>query len=147
MSYEMMMGFGNNGGNGNKQDMVFGERIDVVQPPDGNVTAISPLAVGGIIALIGGLVLFAVAIPFGIGAASAATAAPEGRRWKAAKLGAVAGGFGGLAAYPILYGLTGSSGIARAMSSFATIALGVYMGIREREKLAQERAAFNLSAS
>ena len=144
----MMMGFGSNGvtdpmapQNGAIPDgIIVGERIDIGEPvPNGEI---SPWAIGGIVAVLGGLVLFAVAIPFGVGAAAGAIAAPEGRRKRAAKWGALAGGLGGMAAYPIVYGLTGSQGVARSMSSLAPIALGAYMGLREKQQLEAERADF-----
>ncbi len=90
------------------------------------------LVLGGLLALIGGVVLFAFAIPFGVGAISGAVAAPSGRKKHAAKWGALAGGVGGMVTYPVVNGLTGSSRVASAMSTLAPIALGAWVGVRER---------------
>jgi len=114
-----------------QQQPVVGEPIVLVEdeltPPPG-----SALAVGGLIALLGGLVLLSLAIPFAFGALSAAVVAPEGRKKHAAKWGAVAGGVGGMVAYPVMYGVTGNVNLSRAASALAPIALGAYVGNRER---------------
>ena len=138
--YERAFGFGDNGdptapiANGvMPQTIIAGERLDIETA--GNGHEMSPVAAAGVIGLLGGIVLFALAIPFGVGAISGAVAAPHGRKKTAAKWGALAGGLGGMAAYPIVFGLTGSRPVARSMSSLAPIALGAYMGVRERENV------------
>jgi len=128
--YERVMGFGADedvSSTPPAPDTIVGER------PEGG-SNVSPVVIGGLLAAFGGIVLFALAVPFGVGAISGAIAAPEGHKRRAAKWGALAGGLGGLATYPIVYGLTGSAGISRSMSSLAPIALGTYMGMRERER-------------
>jgi hypothetical protein len=138
--YERAFGFGDNGdptapiANGAmQQQYIVGERLDVEAA--GNGSEISPGVAVGLLGLLGGVVLFALAIPFGVGAVAGAVAAPEGRKKTAAKWGALAGGLGGMAAYPIVFGVTGSRPVARSMSSLAPIALGAYMGVRERENV------------
>lgn len=108
-----------------------GEQIPIDSAGNGQV---SPVAVAGVLGIIGGIALFMLAIPFGVGAISGAVVAPSGRRKAAAKTGALAGGLGGLAAYPLLYGLTGSSDLASRLAGITPMALGAYMGYRERQK-------------
>lgn len=138
--YERTFGFGDDGetktpsANGvTPQTIIFGERINVESA--GNGSEISTGAAVGLLGVLGGLVLFALAIPFGVGAISGAIAAPHGRKKTAAKWGALAGGLGGLVAYPIASGVTGSGSIARRISSLTPIVIGAYMGVRERENV------------
>jgi hypothetical protein len=138
--YERAFGFGDNGdpmtpaaNSVMPQTIIAGERLDVETA--GASPQLSPVAAAGILGILGGVVLFALAIPFGVGAIAGAVAAPEGRKKTAAKWGALAGGLGGMAAYPIVFGVTGSRPVARSMSSLAPIALGAYMGVRERENV------------
>jgi len=136
--YERAFGFGNDNSpetpitnNGVPQTVFYGDRLDVDSA--GNGSEISPGLAVGLLGLLGGIFLFAIAVPFGVGAIAGAIAAPHGRKKTAAKWGALAGGLGGMAAYPIVFGVTGSRPVARSMSSLAPIALGAYMGVRERE--------------
>lgn len=101
----------------------------------GNGSELSTGAAIGIAGLFGGVLLIAVLAPFGIGAVAGAVAAPEGRRKTAAKWGALAGGLGGMVAYPIFSGLTGSTAVAGSLSSLTPIVLGAYMGVRERDNV------------
>lgn len=138
--YERAFGFGDDGdptapsANGvTPKTIISGERINVESA--GNGSEISTGAAVGLLGVLGGLVLFALAIPFGVGAISGAIAAPHGRKKTAAKWGALAGGLGGLVAYPIVSGVTGSRPISRSLSSLTPIVLGAYMGVRERENI------------
>jgi hypothetical protein len=137
--YERAFGFGDNGDGKSPiesgsipQSFNSDQQLNIEST--GNGSGISTGAAVGLLGILGGLALFALAIPFGIGAISGAIAAPHGRKKSAAKWGALAGGLGGMVAYPIVSGLTGSQPVARSMSSLAPIALGAYMGFREREK-------------
>lgn len=100
----------------------------------GNGQSSNGLAVAGVLGILGGLALFAILLPFGIGAVSGAVIAPSGRRKAAAKSGAWAGGIGGFVAYPLIYGVTGNTPLATRLAGIAPMVLGGYMGYRERQK-------------
>jgi len=126
--YERTLGFGDNGA----QQPIIGERIAII---DTERRSISPVAAAGVLGLIGGLAILALATPFVIGAVSAAATAPEGRKAKAAKWGALTGGLGALVTSSVMYGLTGSQSVSRSLGAVAPIAIGVYFGRRETEAL------------
>ena len=140
MSYESAFCFGVDNPD---QNMLVSEQVvapiaeNFDQGDDSSDSSVA-LAVAGIAGLVGGVFLFALALPFIVGAVAGAVVAPSGQRGRGAKSGALAGGFGGMIAYPILYWITGSSRFAGGVSSVTPMALGAYMGYRIHEE--QEQA-------
>ena len=132
MSYEYEQSLGLCGGPPFSPDVSIVDQ-DVVDQQDNGL--INPAAAVGVVGLLGGVVLLALFAPFVIGAISAAVVAPKGRKKKAAKWGAVVGGVGSWVVYPFIYGVTGSQGVARSFGAISPVALGLYMGLREKEAL------------
>lgn len=115
-------------------DQVVVPPLDTIEAAGNGAGPVSTAEVAGVLGILGGLAIFAILLPFGVGAIAGAVVAPEGRRKAAAKSGAWVGGIGGFVAYPLLYGVTGSSSFATRMAGIAPMVLGGYMGYREREK-------------
>lgn len=135
MSYESLMGFG-------------ADPTTPAQVVDGTSTSAQGgsrslltlgVGLGGLTVLLLGVVAIGLAMPFALGAAGAAIAAPAGQRKEAAKQGAVYGGLAGIGA-GILASLISS--VIRAASGnrsayvggagMVPLAVGIYLGYRRR---------------
>jgi len=148
--YESMMGLGaeTQASDVLLEDNVVGPPIAVNDQeapfdPGGNSNGLAiGLGLSAIAALFLGVLAFGLAMPFGLGALGAAVMAPEGHRKEAAKRGAIYGGLAGIGAGIVLTIVSGAlntiregSGRYIGGSGLVPVAVGLYIGYKERERL------------
>lgn len=110
-----------------------------LEPRRGRDLLVSGAGLGALTALLLGVIVVGLAMPFALGAVGAAIAAPKGQRKDAAKQGAIYGGLAGIGA-GILASLI--STIASAASGtrapyvggagMVPLAVGLYLGYKRR---------------
>jgi len=145
MSYESMMGFGVDTGS-------MATAATSVQPQtvasEQNITSNHPngggaiLALGALGALLFGVVVLGLAMPFALGAIGGALAAPSGQKKESAKRGAV---YGGLIGIGVNIALSFMTSVIQAASGSRTsyiggagivpLAVGLYIGYKQRERV------------
>ena len=134
MSYESLMGLG-----ADSATPISPANVENVN--GGRSLLTTGAGLGALTALLLGVVVVGLAMPFALGAAGAAIAAPKGQRRDAAKQGAIYGGIAGIGA-GILASLI--STIASAASGtrapyvggagMVPLAVGLYLGYRRRQQ-------------
>jgi hypothetical protein len=136
MSYESLMGLG-----ADPATPVSTVTVDNMNGRPGRDLLVAGAGLGALTALILGVIAIGLAMPFALGAAGAAIAAPKGQRRDAAKQGAIYGGIAGIGA-GILASLI--STVASAASGARTpyvggagmvpLAVGLYLGYKRRQQ-------------
>ena len=136
--YELAMGTDKNGAAANGEAAAIpapGWETEVVQQ---NGNGGSALVAGGVLAGVAALVLgflaFSIALPFGIGAAGGALAAPKGHKKEAAKKAAIYGGLAGIGSGIVLNIVSGATGRYVGGSGLIPFAVGLYVGYQKREE-------------
>jgi len=130
VSYEALMGLG--------VDPTEPVTVDNASRPARDLL-VSGAGLGAITVLILGVVVVGLAMPFALGAAGGAIAAPRGQRRDAAKQGAIYGGIAGIGAgvlaslvSTLASAATGNRASYVGGAGMVPLAVGLYLGYRRR---------------
>jgi ABC-type Fe3+ transport system permease subunit len=132
MSYESLMGFG-------ADPATPVSPVNVENVNGGRSPLVAGAGLGALTALLLGVVVIGLAMPFALGAAGAAIAAPKGERKDAAKQGAIYGGIAGIGAgilASLVSMLASAASGTRASyvggAGMVPLAVGLYLGYKRR---------------
>lgn len=134
MSYESLMGLGAN------PTPAEIPSVEATGPSrSSNDLLVAGAGLGALTALLLGVIVIGLAMPFALGAAGGAIAAPKGQRKEAAKQGAIYGGLAGIGAGILASLISTMASVASGSrapyvsgAGMVPLAVGLYLGYKRR---------------